>query len=160
MAELVNSYFTTELERVYSDPALGVNFVSMETVPYETRYNAGIPEEKNNLYIDLNSTVTFAEDSQVIPTPEELYAIFEEAMGPSFIVNIVWQAPNTIWISAYEAVLGSSEEFRNPEQLDIIPAQGGKNAVPLTSSIDNIFGAGSATRRFLPERRTQKSLKY
>ena len=146
MADLVTDFFSKELERTFSD---ATHFDSMITVPFETRFEAGIPDDRFNLYIDLDATAIFETDSQVVPTPEELYAILEDAMGPSFIVNIVWQAPNTIWISAYESILGPSDDFRQPEQLDIVPAQGGKNNVAVATPTNNIFGIGSARGRSL-----------
>jgi len=150
MANLVSDFFTKELSRAFSDESLGIRFDTMETVPFETRFDAGIPDDRFNLYIDLDSRAIFETDSENLPTPEELFAILEESMGPSFIVNIVWQAPNTIWISAYEAVLGASERT---EVLEIIPTGGKHSFGSGTSSIpDELFGVGNVRRhRFLPQ---------
>jgi len=94
--------------------------------------DAGTPD-RFNLLIELNSTAIFELDTFVVPEPEELYAIFEEeAMGPAFIVNIMWQAPNTIWIGAYEAFLDPLEVLDN---IHTIPADGKNTKLIIMATI-------------------------
>lgn len=142
MAELVSSYFTNELASFYRDEADGVDFSELTTTAVETSYEAGIPEGRFNLYIEFDSTAIFELTTMETPQPQELFDLLENAMGPSFIVNIVWRAPNTIWISAYEAALGPVEVTDDDVVvMQIVPTKG-KNIAQ--DSDGSSFGAGAA----------------
>jgi len=136
MANLVSRFFTTELSLAYRDEEDGVDFDVFESTVIDVRFEAGIPADRFNLYIGLNSTAIFELSTDDEPEPQSIYEIMDEAMGPAFIVNVVWTAANTIWISAFDAAMG----LIDGQTLDIIPTDG-KNTGD--EGDDNIFGVGS-----------------
>ena len=115
ITQLTTLYFEEIFAAVYTANQT-IKFVQVDTVLDSAQYQAGIPEAKFNIYMAFNTSIIFAPDS-ALPSATDLFDIMDEAIGTSYVVNYVWQAPETPFVSTQEAVL-------NPLALDIIPVKG------------------------------------
>ena len=124
MNDLTIQYFEEVFGNLYnsSDPEFGgvslTVFNSVESEIDDTQYNAGIPEEKYNIYMSFNTDIIFSTLSTVIPTVDELFDIMVEAINPTYIVNYVWQAPETPFISTQEVLMEAVQVLEIVESPD------------------------------------------
>ena len=115
MNNLTIQYFDDVFSNLYGagQPDFGsaseTMFDSVSSDIDSTQYNAGIPEPKYNIYISFTTEIKFATESSVIPTAEELFDIMVEAINPTYIVNYVWQAPETPFISTQDVLMQAVE---------------------------------------------------
>ena len=111
MNDLTIQYFEEVFGLLYNSSNPGADVVSsteFNSVGSEiddTQYNAGIPEQKYNIYMSFNTEVIFSTLSTVIPTADELFDIMVDAINPTYIVNYVWQAAETPFISTQEVLM-------------------------------------------------------
>jgi hypothetical protein len=104
IAQLTTLYFEEIFAALYeNDPA--VTFLRVQSNLTNTKFEADIPEPDFNLYMAFNTSVVFAAASRELPASADLFAIMDESIGTSYIVDYVWQAPETPFISAQEAIL-------------------------------------------------------
>jgi len=154
IGQLTTLYFEEVLGAMYNnaDPDFGVisstTFDSVESVINETRYNAGIPEEKFNLYISFETDVVFSNDSSIIPNATELYDIMAEAINPTYIVNYVWQAPESPFISTQEVLMNvTGAPVNRVGALDESPLGPGAGSFGRGHAEQHSFGSGIAIDR-------------
>lgn len=129
ISQLTTLYFEEIFAAIYSNSS-SVTFVRVDTLLDAVQYEAGIPDPAFNLYMAFDTAVIFSADS-VAPNATELFDIMQEAIGTSYIVNYVWQAPETSpFISTQDAVL-------NPLTMDIVPADGEAVVLPYAYTLLN-----------------------
>ena len=163
VGQLTTLYFEEILGAMYNnaDPDFGVisstTFDSVESVINETRYNAGIPEEQFNLYISFETDIVFSNDSSIIPNAMELYDIMVEAINPTYIVNYVWQAPESPFISTQEVLMNvTGTPVNRVGELDESPLGPGAGSFGQGHAGDaeqaqHSFGSGTAIDRGFSE---------
>jgi len=149
MANLTTLYFEEVLGTMYSnaEPDFGVvSFTKFDSVVSSidsTQYNAGIPEEKYNLYISFETEVVFSTESTIIPEASELFDIMQEAISPTYIVNYVWQLPESPFISTQEVLMEAVQVLEIVTASDTDFGTGGIGG----DGTDDAFGVGSISGR-------------
>jgi hypothetical protein len=111
IAQLTTTYFEQIFAAQYKvDPIL---FERVDTILVEDQYLAisTTPDLPYNIYMTFNTSVVFAPSSSAsatsLPSGPELLDIMDGAIGASYIVNYVWQATETPFISTNDVSLNS-----------------------------------------------------
>jgi hypothetical protein len=107
--EYFNNFFTTTYE---NDP--NVNFLGAQAQLDFNLYEAGIPAERFNIYMDYAyMDLYFTADSTNLPTPDEAFVLMRDSITAEYITDYV-QVEGTPFFSTSEVVFRRST-MSNPD---------------------------------------------
>lgn len=84
MTRLTNEYFAQKLIDYY-----GNDFKGVETSITNTLYEAALPEERFNIFMEFSSDVTFAKGLSPSPDAAEISAIIRDSINADYILGVV-----------------------------------------------------------------------
>jgi hypothetical protein len=117
ITQLTTSFFEELFASIYNSDSL--LFLRVDTVLASNQYQASIPSPEYNIYMAFNTSIIFgpANDqslvSEELPPGQALLDIMNESIGTSYIVNYVWQATETPFISTQDVILNPSPVTEN-----------------------------------------------
>lgn len=85
--------------------AAALVFVQVNLTLDEVRYEAGIPSADYNIYMAFASAVEFGPGSAPLPSAADLFTALQNSIGTTYIVDYVWQVPDSPFASTQDAVL-------------------------------------------------------
>lgn len=83
LLNFTNAYFTEVLKQAYANNT-SIHFIQTQSMLNTTKFGAGIPEQRFNIYFELLTKALYAAGSMP-PTAAEQYAILKASIGPQYI---------------------------------------------------------------------------
>jgi hypothetical protein len=151
ITQLTTAYFDEIFTAQYSGNSNTV-FDAVQTILDSTKYQAGIPTENFNIYMAFNSSVVFKAGSS-LPTEPELFDIMQASIGTTYIVNWVWQASDTQFISTQAVIMdevavpGNSTAMSSKTSAYNFGQLEGKFVLPKSKITTDIFREEAYTRK-------------
>jgi hypothetical protein len=103
-SEYFDSYFTGYFENDVSS-----TFIRSELTLKNTLYNAGIPDERFNVYMEVVANLVFASAS-ALPTSKEAFVLVRDSIRVDDVLDFVWSATGTPFESTNEVVFHQAAE--------------------------------------------------
>lgn len=109
VASLTMDYFETFLQARYADDP-DVTYLGIEPALEFTLYgeNAGIPNERFNIYMDYSYADVIYTPESTPPNPAETFVILRDSISPEYILDYVRAASGTPFVSTNEVVFRAS----------------------------------------------------
>jgi hypothetical protein len=129
LTQLTTMYFEQRLAAQYQvDPVV---FERVDTVLVDDQYLATTtPDLPYNIYLTFNTSVVFAPrdgaSASALPSGQALLDIMDGAIGASYIVNYVWQATETPFISTNDVSLNSVPVIQPMDDVASSPVEAAK----------------------------------
>jgi hypothetical protein len=103
MTDLTSEYLDSYITGYYKNDA-DSSFIRTELTLKDTLYNAGIPDERFNVYMEFFAKLVFSSES-ALPTSDEAFALVRDSISPDYILDYVRSAVGTPFESTNEVVL-------------------------------------------------------
>jgi hypothetical protein len=112
MVNLTETFFNSVLSAMFAnDPAR--MFVRVDMNLADTMFQASIPAERFNIYMEFDSAALVFTPDSTPPTAEEAFALLRDSISQDYIVQYVRSAMDTPFVSTNEVVFRASE-MQNP----------------------------------------------
>jgi hypothetical protein len=118
ITQLTTVYFEEIFTTLFSGNQNTV-FDAVETILVDTEYQAGTPTENFNIYMAFSSSVVFNVGS-ILPTETELFETMKTSIDTNYIVNYVWQAADTQFISTQTVIM---DEVKSPGNITVMSSK-------------------------------------